>query len=70
MAMTATSNLVYERPAGFTDTPMVRGKEAIREGFRAAFQRVSYERFECDSIDDPRRRTQAQSFLNHRIQIW
>ena len=30
------------------DTPMVRGKEAIREGFRAAFLRVSYERFDID----------------------
>jgi uncharacterized protein (TIGR02246 family) len=30
------------------DTPMVRGKAAIREGFRAAFQRVSYERFDIE----------------------
>jgi uncharacterized protein (TIGR02246 family) len=30
------------------DAQMVRGKEAIREGFRAAFQRLSYERFDTD----------------------
>ncbi len=36
------------------DTPMVRGKDAIRGGFGAAFQRVSYERFDCD-LKDARR---------------
>ncbi len=30
------------------DAPMVRGKKALGEGFRAAFQRVSYARFDID----------------------
>jgi uncharacterized protein (TIGR02246 family) len=28
------------------DSPMVKGKDAIREGFRSGFQRVVYERFD------------------------
>jgi uncharacterized protein (TIGR02246 family) len=28
------------------DSPMVKGKDAIRDGFRGSFQRVTYERFD------------------------